>query len=261
MVEIFSQAERLDPRSAGIKTRLGFRLILLRRYPEAREAFDRGLALAPASLTSIDGKVIAFLGEGDLVGARAVIKAASKQTELTVLVAFVANNYDLVWALDEPERELVLRLTPGAFDDDRGDWGLSFAQAYALKGDAANVRKYAEEARKATEDQLRAAPEDALRRMMLGLTLAYLGRKDEAIREGEHGVAPVPATEDASGDPFFRHLLARIYILVGEHEKALDQLELLLKIPYFLSPAWLKIDPNFDPLRKNPRFQKLVAGK
>jgi hypothetical protein len=49
-----------------------------------------------------------------------------------------------------------------------------------------------------------------------------------------------------------------VYTLVGE--KALDQLEPFLRIPYYLSPAWLKIDPNFDPLRKNPRFQKVVAG-
>jgi hypothetical protein len=53
---------------------------------------------------------------------------------------------------------------------------------------------------------------------------------------------------------------ARIYILVGESEKALDQLEPLLKIPYYLSPGWLKIDPNFDPLRSNPRFERLVEG-
>jgi hypothetical protein len=54
--------------------------------------------------------------------------------------------------------------------------------------------------------------------------------------------------------------LARIYTVVGEQEKALDHLESLLKMPYYLSPAWLKIDPNFAPLRSNPRFQKLVAG-
>ena len=57
-----------------------------------------------------------------------------------------------------------------------------------------------------------------------------------------------------------QHQLARIYTVVGEPDKAVDQLEALLKMPYFLSPGWLRIDPNFAPLRGNPRFQKLVAG-
>ena len=53
----------------------------------------------------------------------------------------------------------------------------------------------------------------------------------------------------------------RIYLLVGEPERALDQLELLLRIPYELSPGWLRIDPTFAPLKGNPRFAQLVAGK
>ena len=214
----------------------------------------------PPTIILIENKAMTYLGEGNLAGARAVLKAAPKEVEPTALVAYLATYQDLVWVLDEEQRELLLRLTPSAFDDDRGTWALCLVQAYALKGDAANVRTYAEEARKAIEEQLRAAPDDAQRHVDLGLALAYLGRKEEAIREGERGVALDPVSKDARNGPYFQHQLARIYMLVGEPEKALDQLEPLLKIPYYLSPGWLKIDPNFDPLRKNPRFQKLVAA-
>jgi eukaryotic-like serine/threonine-protein kinase len=260
-VEHLRQAVRLDPRSANNLRVLCEPLLRLRRYPEAREASDRGLALAPASHGLIEYKAMTYLGEGDLAGARAVIKAVPKEVEPTALVAFLANYNDLVWVLDEEQRELVLRLTPSAFDDDRGVWAICLLQAYALKGDAESVRLYAEEARKAFEEQLRATPNDAQRHFDLGLALAYLGRKEEAIREGERCVALDPISKDAQFGPYFQHQLVRIYLLVGEPAKALDQLEPLLKIPSYLSPGWLKIDPNFDPLRKNPRFQKLVAGK
>jgi TolB-like protein/tetratricopeptide (TPR) repeat protein len=259
-VEHFRQAERLDPRPSGRSVSFIDALVRLRRYPEAREAINRGLSLAPNNLALIQDKALTFLAEGDLAGARAVFKPAQKEVEPTALVAYQATYNDLVWVLDEQQRELLLRLMPNAFDDDRGAWGLCLVQAYALKGETANVRTYAEEARKAFEEQLRATPEDAQRHVLLGLALAYLGRKEEAIREGERSLALLPVTKDAIAGPYNQHQLARIYILVGEPEKALDQLEPLLKIPYYLSPGRLKIDPNFDPLRKNPRFQKLVAG-
>jgi TolB-like protein/tetratricopeptide (TPR) repeat protein len=259
-VERLRQAVRLDPRAVnGLRT-LAVTLLRLRRYPEAREAVDRGLALAPANIDLIEDKAMTYLADGNLAGARAVLKAAPKEVEPTALVAYLANYWDLVWVFDEEQRQLLLRLTPSAFDDDLGTWNLCLVQAYALKGDAANVHTYAEEARKAFEEQLHSAPNDSQRHVDLGLALAYLGRKEEAIREGERGVALDPISKDARDGPYFQHQLARIYMLVGEPEKALDQLEPLLKIPYWLSPAWLKIDPNFDPLRKNPRFQQLVAG-
>ena len=232
----------------------------MRRYREAREVLDRALALAPSNLSAIEPKAMTFLGEGDLAGARAVLKAAPGDIEPTALVAYVGNFWDLAWVLDEGQRDLLLRLTPSAFDGDRGTWGIILAQVFALKDDRANTRAHAEEARKAFEEQLRQAPGDATRRAALGLSLAYLGRKEEAIREGLRGVELRPVSKDAYFGPYYQHQLVRIYTLVGEPEKALDQLEPLMKIPYYLSPAWLKIDPNFDPLRKNPRFQKLIAG-
>ena len=73
------------------------------------------------------------------------------------------------------------------------------------------------------------------RHIFLGLSLAYLGRKEEAIREGERAVATDPVSKDAYGGFYIQHQLARIYMLVGEPEKALDQLEPLLKIPYYIS--------------------------
>ncbi len=258
-VEHFRQAERLDPRSVSQKAGLGNALVRLRRYVEARETLDRALALAPANLASIEGKAMTFLGEGDLAGARAVLAAAPKAIDPTALVAYLAAYQDLVWVLDEGQQELLLRLTPSAFDNDKGAWAMCLTQAYALKGDTANVHKYAEEARKAFEEQLRAAPDDAQRHVLLGLALAYLGRKEEAIREGQRGVELLPVAKDAIFGPYNQHQLVRIYMLVGEPEKAIDLLEPLLKIPYVLSPGWLKIDLNFDPLRKNPRFQKLVG--
>jgi TolB-like protein/tetratricopeptide (TPR) repeat protein len=262
-VSHFHEAERLDPRSVRTSVRLGFALLWLRRYPEAREVFDRAMALAPTNLDTIEYKAMTFLAQGDLAAGRGVLGAAPKEVEPTELVADVANYWDLVWVLDERQRELLLRLTPSAFDDDRGAWGICLAQAYALNGDAANVRTHAEEARKAIEEQLRATPQNSGnsgRQVLLGLTLAYLGRKEEAIREGERGVAIDPVSKSAYLGAYVQHQLVRIYILAGEPERALDKLEPLLKIPYYLSPGWLKIDPNFDPLRKNPRFQKLVAG-
>ena len=73
-------------------------------------------------------------------------------------------------------------------------------------------------------------------------------------------MALLPVSRDAYFGAYLQHQLVRIYLLVGEPEKALDQLESLLKIPYYLSPGWLKIDPTFAPLRGNPRFERLVNG-
>ena len=134
------------------------------------------------------------------------------------------------------------------------------AQTYWERGDRARARIYADSARVATEELLKINPDDAQRHAFLGLCLAYLGRKAEAIREAERSLALSPIARDGYTGPYLQHVAARTYLALGENDKALDLLEPLLKLPYFLSPGWLRIDPTWDPLRKHPRFQKLVEG-
>ncbi len=245
------RAREQDPRSLGVANVLGATLLRLRRTGEAREVIDRGLLLAPAHLNLIHNKTMTFLQEGDLAGARAVLALLGGPRPPRV--------DDLCWVLDDAHRDVLLRLTPGAFGGDRVAWGLTLAQAWALRGDPAKVREYAEEARKT----ITAAVPKAQGRepnILLGLALAYLGRKAEAIREAEGVVALGPIQKNAIDGPEIQHLAVLIHILVGNHERALDLLEPLLKIPYYLTPGWLRIDPNFDALRGNPRFEKLARG-
>ena len=254
------QALTLDPRSATTARVLATALVFMRRFPEAREAADRALAIAPGGMQAFEWKTMSLLGEGDLPAARQLVRNAPKPIEPAALVAYLSTYYDLFWILDAEQQELLLRLGPDQFDDDRGAWGLALAGAYALRGDRARTRAFADSARATLEEQIRAAPQDPGLHAYMGTALAYLGRKADAIAESERAVAMLPISKDASNGPYMQHQLARTYIIVGEPEKALDALEPLLKIPYYLTPAWLRIDPTFDPLRSNPRFQRLATA-
>jgi tetratricopeptide (TPR) repeat protein len=138
------EARRLDPRSVLTLRRFGSTALWLRRTGDARQAFDVAVALAPTNPTLREFQSMTYLQEGDLAGARTVLKAALREVESAALVAHVASFWDLAWVLEEPQRELLLRLTPSAFDEDRGVWSISLTQGYAITNDETNVRKHAE---------------------------------------------------------------------------------------------------------------------
>jgi tetratricopeptide (TPR) repeat protein len=215
------------------------------------------MALAPTSANALETKVMAFLGQGDLAGARRVVRSAPPTIDRAELVATLSQFWDLYWVLDDAQVRLLFTLPVSAFGDSREGRALAIASTHALRGDQAHAHAYADTARIALENNL-AAQDDAQLHVLLGTALAYLGRRDEAVRQGRRAVEMQPISKDAFIGPYLQHQLARIYILVGEPEQALDQLEPLLRVPYFLSPAWLTIDPTFEPLRGNPRFQRLV---
>jgi eukaryotic-like serine/threonine-protein kinase len=255
-----ARALQLDPRSANTARRLAVVHTFLRNYPAADSAADRTAALAPTNPGMVSLKVLVALARGDLDSARAVIHGAAQRIDPETLLPFFANYQDLYWVLDDQQQRQVLALPPSAFDDDRASWALVRAELYHFRGDRVRTAVFADSARLALEEQSRAAPEDGQRHVLVGLALAYLGRKAEAVREGRRGLELLPISRDGYFGPYIQLQLARIYLLVGEPERALDQLEPLLRVPFYLSPGWLRIDPTFDPLRNNPRFRKLVEG-
>jgi serine/threonine-protein kinase len=259
-VRHFREAQSLDPRSLATARRLARVLLWQRRYREAREACDYALRISSASPDVIDLKVVSYLGEGDLEGARAVVRNAPPELDRTRLLAHVAGYLNLYWALDDEQQTLLLGVGPDAFENDRAEWALTLAQIRALRGESALARAYGDTATVELRRMAAANPNDGYVRAMLGVALALAGRHAEAVKEGELGRTREPIETNAVTGPLVQHLLVMTYVTVGHYEKAIDRLEPLLRVPYFISPAWLRIDPTLAPLRDHPRFKRLAAS-
>jgi eukaryotic-like serine/threonine-protein kinase len=255
------QAFRLDPRSASAAIRLQIVYLWLRRYPEALGAAEAALALAPGNLSMIEDKAMVYVAQGDLAGARAVMKEVSPDVSGPELVAYFGTYWDLYWVLDDAQQQMALRLTAAPYDNDRNSRATVLMELYGLRGDRARARAYADTAWQETLIQLRGAPGDAQRQAIGALQLAYMGRKDEAIALGLQAIALAPISKDHVTGCYYQQMMARVYLMAGEPEKALDMLEPLLSIPYYLSPGWLRIDPTFAELKGNPRYDRLLQAR
>jgi len=120
------------------------------------------------------------------------------------------------------------------------------------------MRANAEIARADLTPLLAELPDDDHLHSYLGSALAYLGREEEALAHGRRGVELSRDSRTGQPDSYLQLQLVRSHIILGQAEPALDQLEPLLEVPFYLSPGWLSIDPLFDPLRDHPRFQALL---
>ncbi|MEP6687773.1 MAG: protein kinase [Gemmatimonadales bacterium] len=256
-----ARAVALDPRTPFAFVTLGDVDARLGQWADVRATAERALSIAPVNELLISRAIEACLLLGDLAGARRALGQTYATVDHSRLVAFAASFGNIGWSLDEKDRRLVLGLPVSAFDGNAARWTLVRAQMRAWNGDSAGAAVLGDSAARQLRRQLGAAPRDAALHADLGIALAYAGRRPEAVAEGERAVELMPVARDFSVGSDMRFALARILVRAGDRERALDLLEPLTRPPYYLSPAWLRIDPSLAPLRGDPRFERLAAAK
>jgi tetratricopeptide (TPR) repeat protein len=132
-----------------------------------------------------------------------------------------------------------------------------------LSGNANEARASFTQAREAVEKELKQQPQDATLALLLAKTLTGLGEREAALRWADRAVELFPSSHDARSGPFFEETRARIQARFGDGDRAIPTLKHLLEIPYAgaLPPPLLRLHPDFDQLRSDPRFQKLCEEK
>ena len=261
--ENFEKAFTLNPRSSSAAEHLAITLSAMRSYAKAHMYFDRAIALAPDLPNPYNWQAWNYLAwQGDTQQARAVMERIPEGIDprgfyvLTWSEIFrIERNYEeaLSWLLDSPVEIL-------SYQNFFFPKSLLIAEVRQMVGDSLQARSDYDSAREILEREMAERPDDPRLHISLGLVYAGLGRKQEAIREGRLAVEQVPMSKDYFIGKYFREYLARIYTMVGEDEAAIDQLEFLLSSQsgMLISHALLRADPMWDPLRGNPRFEKLL---
>jgi tetratricopeptide (TPR) repeat protein len=210
-------------------------------------------------MTSLEAVVAAHLGANDMEGAKAVVRDALTRVPATELVAYFAGYQEMAFVLDQKERDLLYRLSPAAFDNDRAWWGQALSIAAYQQGDMVRARAYADSSLETSKSQVEANPSDPQLRALYAVMLAYAGQTDEAIRQADQAVADAPRANN-NDSPYARVQRIRVLIAAGRTAEAIRATEEVMGFQYYYSPGYLEVDPMFDPIRNEPGFKRLLAG-
>jgi len=267
----FNEAEKLDPRNVYLLTQRAVSYICLRRFPEALLKLDQVLNITPDDMDTVATKAAIAQAEGDLPRASALLaplhpNAGDNQALETQVYQTILER--------RPEpmmsrlKEILAKPDP-AFGYLNGELRFFLGWAQKVAGDRSAARESWRQARSELESFLKEQPENFSLINDLALINAELGDKTAALSLAERAIAAVPIEKDPLVGTGPIEILARVAAQMGESDRAIAALQKLLSIPAYgtgaesvpVTPALLRLDPMFDPLRNDPRFQKLVASK
>ncbi len=254
----FEKAASLSPKDSFILVNLADNYRANKDFETADKIFDRAIEAAPNSLSARAEKaMLAFIWKGDLSMMQKDLADMPPGVDPEGLVTF---GWVQLFMLQRkfPEALAALKQLPQAVPHDDKPREFFEGVIYTFLNDKEKARSAFERARPVVEEALRKSPDAASRHMTLGMILAGLDQKEAAIAEGKRAVELLPESQDALEGPKITLLLAQIYTWTSEPSQALQLLEHSLNTANGVTVPSLNLDPVWDPLRSDPRFQALI---
>jgi len=270
-IAAYQKAEAIDPRNSVTLYDAAQTYFGIRDWPNAVKGMDRVLALAPDSLNvKIQRAYMEFFWKGSSAPIKAVLESFVPNLDPDGVVTF--SRWD-VSLMDRDPEAAERALTSARLQNFVAPTGVALPKSYlagcvaVVRNDAARAQQEFETARPILEQVVMKSPQDGIRHAQLGFLYALMGRKDAALREGQRGEELTSVSKDIINGGTVQGFRALIYARIGDADHAIQLIEHLLTTPFAVDYADdsvtlsdLRQRWEWDPLRNDPRFQKILAS-